>query len=484
MKKTARRILSALLLAAAFTASVFSLTGCDLSAFVEPAVEVTNTAINADGELIVYYSDGTKKNLGTVVGKDGEDGKDGKDGEDTGVRVSSLEINALGELILFYSDGTSENLGVVVGKDGEDGKDGKDGEDAAEPPKNITVNVTGDAESAANAVAAAAPSVVSILSNFKNVYPATSSAGSGVIYSLDKATGDALIITNYHVVYDSGRIANDISVFLYGSHLSALAIKAEFVGGSMREDVALLKVTGSELLKNSIAKAVTLADSDAIYPGDTAIAIGNPQGMGISATYGKVNVPTEALDTVACDNVTEVSLRVIRMDTAVNGGNSGGGLFDAEGKLIGIVNAKSIEENVENIGYALPANKVCALVENIIYYCLEGDGVTPYKPTFGITVKIVDSKASVNPEGLIDVLETIDVIEVSPSTPADGVFLIGDRLLSVTVNGKTAAITKLHHLTDAAIDLRSGDTVHFKVLRGGVEIDLSITPALSAYNPC
>ena len=481
MKKTARKIISSVLLCAMIVTSVFTLTGCDLSALSalvdsygsDTPVEISDTEINADGELVIYYSDGTSKNLGVVVGKDGEDGLDG---EAVGRSITSAEINSEGELILYYSDGTNENLGLVVGKDGADSE---------EPDVNITVNVTGDAESVASTVAVAAPSTVCVLCDF-GVGGSISSvaAGSGVIYSLDKETGDALIITNYHVVYDSGMISNNISVYVYGSTLNEQAIEAEFVGGSMKEDIALLRVTGSEFLKNSLAKAVTFADSDAIYPGDTAIAIGNPMGKGFSATYGKVNVPSETLKTTACDNRTEVSLRVIRMDTAVNGGNSGGGLFDAEGKLIGIVNAKSIETNIENVGYAIPANKVHALVENIIHYCLDGDSITPWKPTFGVTVQIVDSVASVNPDGLIDIVETIGVVEVSASTPADGVFLAGDRLISVTMDGETFAITKMHHLTDFALELRPGMSVTFKVRRAGVEIDLVITPANNAYNPC
>ena len=514
MKKTTKRILSLLLMSILVFASVLTLSSCDLSALpiqLPEAVSITKTEINEEGELIVHYSDGRKENLGIVVGADGKDGEDGidtsvlvtsaainasgelvltysdgteqnlgvvvgKDGVDTSVRVSAAQINASGELILYYSDGTEENLGVVVGKDGED---------ADAPPTNVEINVSGNAESATAAVAYAAPSVVSVYCKFTNVYPAAQSAGSGVIYSLDKTTGDALIITNYHVVYDdSGAIANEIGVYVYGSRLEKYTIPAEFIGGSMREDIAVLRVTGSELLKSSIAKAATLADSDAIYPGDTAIAIGNPLGYGISATYGKVNVPTESLDTVACDNRTEVTLRVIRIDTAVNGGNSGGGLFDGEGRLIGIVNAKSIETNVENVGYALPANKVRALVDNIVYHCLDGDYITPLRPTLGITVQIAESLASVNGEGLIDITETVAVIGVDEGTAAYGVFLEGDILVSVTVAERTVQITRMHHLLDAILDLRPGESIAFKVLREGVETALSITPAKSLYNPC
>ena len=480
MKKQGKKIASLWLLAAMLLASVGVMTGCGIVA-ATPAVSIIGTEINEDGELIIRYSNGFNENLGVVVGKDGEDGKDGGD---NALRVISAEINAKGELILYYSDSTSQNLGVVVGKDGADAK---------EPPvinnTDIDIEISGDGENVAAAVAAAAPSIVSVVCSFTNVSifgsSTTAAGGSGVIYSLDKEKGDALIITNYHLVYDSGKISNNITVNIYGSPLASQAIPATFVGGSMQEDVAVLRVQGSEFLKNSVAKAAVPADSEALHAGETAIAIGNPKGRGISATYGKVNVVTERLETTACDDVTAVTLRVIRIDTAVNGGNSGGGLFDSEGRLIGIVNIKLIEENIENIGFALPINKVKALVENIVYYCLDGDYITPFKPGFGMGIQVVDSVAALDPStGLLDIVETIDITAITPGSAADGICQVGDRLISVRVGDHTVAITRLHHVTEASLEIRPGDTLYLKVLRDGAEIDLEITPPETAFNPC
>lgn len=479
MKNAEKRILSAFLLVAMLLTAVFALSSCNLSSLFSSsaAVSISRTEINEKGELLVIYTDGTRDNLGVVVGKNGEDGEDGEDGSD----ISSAEINALGELILHYSDGTQQNLGVVVGKDGAD---------ATDPPiiQDIEVNIEGSAaENVTAAVAAAAPSVVSIICNYKEDESTVSaSAGAGVIYSLDKSKGDAIIITNYHVLYSArlARRADRIGVNVYGSPLDSQTITATFVGGSMAEDIAILKITNSARLRTSVAKAAVLASSDALYPGDTAIAIGNPRGEGISATYGKVNVVTETLDTVAGDNKTDVRLRVMRIDTAVNSGNSGGGVFDEEGRCIGIVNAKSIEENIENIGFALPINKVRAIVENILYFCTDESSVSPRKPTLGIEVRIVDSVAELNTQtGLFDIKQTVDVNFVEENSIARGLFAVGDRFVSVTVNDKTIAITQIHHITDSILDLRPGQTVHFTVLRGGVETVVSVTPQSNAYSP-
>ena len=76
------------------------------------------------------------------------------------------------------------------------------------------------------------------------------SAGSGVIYQMDKTAGDAFIITNYHVVYDASSntengISDDISVYLYGSEIEEKAIEATYVGGSLYYDIAVYHVDTS-----------------------------------------------------------------------------------------------------------------------------------------------------------------------------------------------------------------------------------------------
>ena len=147
------------------------------------------------------------------------------------------------------------------------------------------------------------------------------SAGSGVIYQMDRSEGDAFIVINYHVVYDldsdtANGISNDITVYLYGGENEGQEIKATYVGGSLYYDIAVLRVENNEILKNSDACAVTVADSDQISVGDSAIAIGNAQGYGIAASLGVVSVDSEYVTMTAVDGVTEVVSRFIRVDTA------------------------------------------------------------------------------------------------------------------------------------------------------------------------
>ena len=422
------------------------------------------------------------------------------------VGIQSAEINENGELVLIYSDGSEQNLGVVVGKDGTNGVDGKDGANGENGTNGSdgSITITTSGSNIPVASSKGLRSAVSIVCKFQATVqqggwrPGSgstttkdySSEGSGVIYQMDKANGDAFIITNYHVVYDASSntengISNDISVYLYGSEIEEKAIKATYVGGSLYYDTAVLRVEDSEILAASSACAVTAADSDEIVVGDGAIAIGNAQGLGISSTSGVISVDSEYITMTAADEKTKVSFRVMRVDTAINSGNSGGGLYDDEGNLIGIVNAKIIDDGVENIGYAIPSNVAVSIAQNIIDYCYGTDTERVQRAFLGITVSALDSKAVYDSTtGLISIKETVSVYEVSSGSLADGVLQAGDVLVSANINGNTTEITRQYHIIDMMLNVRVGDVVTLKILRGGEEMTVSITiteECLTAY---
>ena len=175
------------------------------------------------------------------------------------VSLVGAQIDANGNLVLTYSDGSVDNLGKVVGSDGTDGEDGRNGKDGNDGACG-SLAITADGSSIPAASAKWLRSAVSIVCNFTRTVQNSgyrpgmggtrteeySSAGSGVIYELDKENGDAFIITNYHVVYDSNSdtfngVSNDISVYLYGSEIDEKAIKATYVGGSLYYDIAVLR---------------------------------------------------------------------------------------------------------------------------------------------------------------------------------------------------------------------------------------------------
>ena len=260
------------------------------------------------------------------------------------------------------------------------------------------------------------------------------SAGSGVIYKLDKNAGTAYIITNYHVVYNSSstaedKISDNISVYLYGDTYLKSKITAEYIGGSMNYDIAVLKITGNDLIKNSDARAVSIADSLNVSVGDSAIAIGNAEGLGISATTGTISVDSEYIQMTAVDGYTLIKYRVMRIDTAINSGNSGGGLFNSKGKLIGIVNAKTSDTSVEGI----PSNIVAGVAQNIIDNC-EGKKYTCVrKCTVGVTLEPESSYAKYDEAtGKATIIEKVKVAEVGAGTVSDGKLKTGDIIKSGT----------------------------------------------------
>jgi len=311
------------------------------------------------------------------------------------------------------------------------------------------------------------------------------STGSGVIYRTE-SDGSMFVITNFHVIYDiesdeTDHISNNISLYLYGMENEAYAIPASYVGGSANYDIAILRVDKNDVLKwafeEGSAVAVSVGNSDLVVPGEATVAIGNPSTTtisGISVTKGIVSVDSEYISMTAVDESGTVSCRVIRTDTPVNPGNSGGGLFNSKGELIGIVNAKSTISNIDNIGYAIPSNVARGIADNIIDNCYGNENKNIIRGVFGGSIKI-NRCYSVYDEntGLMIKVEEIAVNEITSGGFADGLLQIEDVIKSITIGDKTIDVYRQHHLIDAMFDFREGETVSFKIYRGGEEITVS-----------
>lgn len=334
----------------------------------------------------------------------------------------------------------------------------------------------------------------------------SASAGSGVIISLDKQTGDALIVTNYHVLYDpesdtANGISDCIYLYPYGTFnafqagadtennnrlsdvngdgvadakdqgdLEGDGIKAAFIGGAMAYDVALLRVSGSEYLKNSLAQKANIGSSANVAVGEKVFAVGNPNAQGISVTSGLISVESEYIMMSAMDNSnTTMEFRVMRTDAAINSGNSGGGLYDVSGRLIGITNAKNVSEETDNICYALPIDQVMGLVENLL-----ANGGVFRRAMLGIMTRTYASSAAINENGKLIYTEKCKVETVNNGAAATGKLQVGDEIKSVTVHGVTTNIQRMYMIGEALFAVRKGDVVTLKVLRGGQEIDVEI----------
>lgn len=311
------------------------------------------------------------------------------------------------------------------------------------------------------------------------------SNGSGVIYKLDKSLGNAYIITNHHVIHYSAAdepdgISANIKVYLYGKEYSDYAIEATYIGSSSAYDIAVLKVEGSEVLKGSDAAAVNVRNSQTITVGERVNAIGNAAGGGISVTEGILSVDSEIIS-VKDDDIVQ-SYRVMRVDAAINSGNSGGGLFDSSGELIGIVNAKYNSEEIENIGYAIPSNIAIGVADNIIDTC---DGTSETAPSvfrLGIETALSQSKAVYDESSkTVRIKETVAVKGVTASGAADGKLTEGDILLSVSLDTDVVTIDRVFTLSDALLNVREGDIVAVTVERSGESVTLQFTAAAQYF---
>ena len=438
-------------------ATLFSAVGCDNGAGSgekdgsEPVVGIKMTEINEKGELVIIYTDGREENLGVVVGKDGEDGKDGANGAD--------------------GKNGEDGKDGLDGKDGVDGKDGKDGEDG----KNGRVEIVGSDLSAA--VSRGLMSSVSIYCH--DSAGKVVNAGSGVIFKLDKERGEAYILTNYHVVYHSGgknSVGEKIYVYLYGSDDDESKIAAEYVGSYPDRDIAVLHISDSELIKSSDAMAAELDTDKIAGAGNVAIAIGNAKRMGISATVGCVNVDSEYVNMKIADGSKSVSMRVMRIDCAINRGNSGGGVFDGEGKLIGIVNAKLSESDVDGIGYAIPISVAAGIADLIIDSCNGTDSMIPTMPSLGFSV---NGQGAVAEYDTASGALTLREDTVVSSVDAEGIgaksgVIAGDVVKSIAVNGETDVLDRHFQLNDIILTLRKGDKVNLTLDREGETVSVEM----------
>ena len=169
--------------------------------------------------------------------------------------------------------------------------------------------------------------------------------GSGVIIDAKKG----YVITNNHVISDADKILITL--------IDGQEYEAELIGSDKQSDIALLKVDAKDLVE------IDFADSDQLQVGDFAIAIGNPFGLGQTVTSGIISaLGRSGLNVENLENF-------IQTDAAINSGNSGGALIDLEGKLVGI-NTAILGPSGGNIGigFAIPANMVKSLTDQILEY--------------------------------------------------------------------------------------------------------------------
>ena len=273
--------------------------------------------------------------------------------------------------------------------------------------------------------------------------------GTGVIFDGDKQEGICYIVTCYHVVKNAPTYIHILF------HNSFIPVKADLVSYSSLYDIAVLKVT-SDVFTTSDATIAPVADSSLLSYGQEVVAIGNPMGANLSATSGIISVPVELVD------VGGIIYRVMRTSAAINGGNSGGGLFNMRGELIGIVNAKandvpSKNNYVDNIAYAIPSNLAISLAYNMLR------NGTPMKAIIGLEFAIQSTTTDFIGEVAIPV-QTIQIDSVEEGSAAAKAGLkVGDVITAFEYNGQLVNMINFFSFDDHEFNLSLGDEVTFYI---------------------
>jgi S1-C subfamily serine protease len=284
--------------------------------------------------------------------------------------------------------------------------------------------------------------------------------GSGFV--IDKA---GHVVTNYHVVQGATTIQVSFS--------NNERFKARIVGSDPSTDIAVLQVH----VKSRALKSLPLGNSDSVRVGDQVIAIGNPFGLDRSVTAGIVSAVQRRIES---PNQLSIS-HVIQTDAALNHGNSGGPLLNAQGQVIGVnaqIETGGQSQGNVGIGFAIPINTVRDVVAELIkhgkvehpFLGIEGKTLQPniarlfHLPvTSGVLVASVRSGSGAAAAGLKAATNQVTV--EGESWPAGGDVI-------VKVDGQP--VPTVESLVDRIATKKPGDKVDLEVVRGTSRVHLNV----------
>lgn len=315
-----------------------------------------------------------------------------------------------------------------------------------------TASSTSTANSTSEIVKKTADSVVEISTesvvtgSFAQQY-VQQGAGSGVIISQD-----GYILTNNHVING----ANSVKVRLRDS----TEYDATIVGSDSDNDIALLKVSATGL------SPATFGDSNSLAVGDYVVAIGNPLGeLGGTVTDGIISALARKV------TIEDTQMTLLQTNAQVNPGNSGGGLFNANGELVGIVNAKQSATEVEGIAFAIPINNVLDILSDLKEY-----GYVTGKVDLGIDFTDITSDETAFYYGVNQTGCYVLSVDSGSNAEKAGVTR-GDLVTKVN----DTDVSTSEDITTALEKAEVGDTVTFTVSRRGTSKTISFV--LEEYVP-
>ncbi len=271
-------------------------------------------------------------------------------------------------------------------------------------------------------------------------YYVQSGAGSGVIISQD-----GYILTCAHVVDG----ATSVKVQLQNGE----TYDASIVGSDATSDIAVIKIEATGLTP------AVIGDSDALAVGETVVAVGNPLGtLSNTVTDGIISALNREV------TVEDNDMTLLQTNASISPGNSGGGLFNANGELIGVVNAKSSYSEAEGIGFAIPIDSAMEIAQQLI----ENGAVI--RPALGVKILDVMDANTANQLGVS--ATGVYVVEVTAGGGAEAAGVqAGDRIIAVDDTAVSSSNSVKSYLADKQV----GDTVNLQVEREGKVLTLTVT---------
>ena len=323
-------------------------------------------------------------------------------------------------------------------------------------PVSNTVTTTDYSNTAIAVANKVLPSIVGIsieytVNSFFGQSSTAQASGSGIIISQD-----GYILTNNHVINSTSTNsfyqiteANNLKVKLYNDETE---YDAKVIGSDAQTDLAVIKIEKTGLT------AAELGDSDNVQVGEFAMAVGNPLGLQSSISCGIISAKNREVP----DSETKTTYKAIQTDAAINSGNSGGALVNADGKVIGINTLKLAGDGIEGIGFAIPINSTKSIYQELIS---KGKVSRPYIGISGIDLDENTAKKNKLVQGVyVKTVENFSAAEKAGMQAGD-----------VIIEADGVKITKMDDLNTIKNKHAVGDKLNIKINRNGQEKDLTLT---------
>ena len=291
-------------------------------------------------------------------------------------------------------------------------------------------------------------------------------------------------------------------IYLNGYQYEKYEISASFVGGSAENDIAVLKVErnssneNNKLIFGSSFKAAEIGESATLTEGKTIIAVGNPLLANTPTQYesnevaGKVKEIKDSYVDALCltstsgeiSNLSEycafqslldsskvTMMRLIRVSSAINAGNSGGGLYSTDGKLVGIVNGKIASDEYDNVGYAIPIDKASRIANQIIDQCqdlIETRIKITSSSDLGFEAKNGTSNTYYDFDELRWVIKNdVTITKVNAGGYLSNKLEVGDVIKSIEFGGVIYEMNIDYEVDDVLLAYRAGQTLKLNIVR-------------------